>query len=99
LSENQKDWALERKIRKSAMWSLATSYRDDITRKREPKWNSASVGCYEATTDFGSHFGIHSPNAINVTIVGTLDVDSNANYMIDYVLAGTFFVDLSSPTK
>ena len=81
MSENQKDGALERKIRKSAMWSLATSYyQDDITRrKREPKWNSATVGCYEATSDFGSHFGIHSPNAINVSIVGTLDVDSNAN--------------------
>ena len=79
LSENQKDGALEQKIRKSAMWSLATSYRDDITREREPKWNSALVGCYEATTDFGSHFGIHSPNTINVSIIGTLDVDSNAN--------------------
>jgi hypothetical protein len=79
LSENQKDRALERKIRKSAMWSVATSYQDDITRKREPKWNSASVGCYEAKTDFGSHFSIHLPNAIKVSIVGTLDVDSNAN--------------------
>jgi hypothetical protein len=57
------------------------------------------VGCNEATTDFGSHFGIHSQNAINVSIVGTLNVDSNANYMIDYVVAGTFFVDLSPPVK
>ena len=80
MSENQKDRAMERKIRKLAMWSLTTSYRgDDITRKREPKWNSASVGCYEATTDFGSRFGIHLPNVIYVSIVGTLDVDSNAN--------------------
>ena len=31
------------------------------------------VGCYKATTDFGSHFGIHSANVINVSIVGTLD--------------------------
>jgi hypothetical protein len=87
------DRALERKIRKSAMWSLTTSYRDDITRKREPKWNSASVGCYEATTDFGSGFGKHSPNAINVSIVEMLGVNSNANKMVDYVVAGTFFVD------
>jgi hypothetical protein len=79
LSENQKDGALERKIRKSTMWSLMTSYRDDITRKREPKLNLASMGCYEATTDFGSCFGMYSPNAINVSIVRTLDVDSNAN--------------------
>ena len=48
-------------------------------RKREPECNSASVGCYEATTDFGSHFGIYLPNAINVSIVGMLDVDVNAN--------------------
>jgi hypothetical protein len=37
LSENQKDGALlERNI-------STTSYRDDITRKREPKWDSASI--------------------------------------------------------
>jgi len=47
--------------------------------KREPKWNSASAGCYEATTDVGSCFGIHSPNAMNVSIVGMLDVDVNDN--------------------
>ena len=58
------------------MWSLATSYRDDITRKREPKWNSAWVGCYDATTDFGSNFAHTFAEAINVSIVGTLDVDS-----------------------
>jgi hypothetical protein len=39
-------------------------------------WNSASMGCYEATTYLGSHFGIHLPNAINVSIVRTFNVDS-----------------------
>jgi len=81
------------------MWSLRMSYYEEIARKGEPKWNSASVGCYQAITDFGSCFCIHLPNVINAPIVRTLDVDINANQMIDSVLAGTFFVDVSSPAK
>ncbi len=64
-------------MRKSAMC---------IARKRDPKWNSASVGCYEAATDFGSRFGLHSPNTINVSIVRTLDVKFNSLMaMVAYV--------------
>ena len=50
-----------------------------LAQRVDERGNSASVGCYEFTTDFGSRFGIHSPNAINVSIVGMLDVDVNAN--------------------
>jgi hypothetical protein len=35
----------------------------------------------------------------NIAIVGTLDVDINAGKMVDSVVAGTFFVELSSPAK
>jgi hypothetical protein len=35
----------------------------------------------------------------NIAIVGTLDVDINAGEMVDSVVAGTFFVELSSPAK
>ena len=35
----------------------------------------------------------------NIAIVRTLDVDVNASQMVDSVVAGTFFVDLSSPAK
>ena len=59
------------------MWSLTTSYLDDIARKREPKWDSVSVGCYETTTDFGSRFVRNSPSDTNITIVATV------NFVID----------------
>ena len=72
MSENQKDGALlERNI-------STTSYRDDITRKLEPKWDSASVGCYEATTDFGSRFVRNLPSDTNITIVATVNFGINA---------------------
>jgi hypothetical protein len=35
----------------------------------------------------------------NIAIVGMLNVNINASKMVDSVLAGTFFVDLSSPAK
>ncbi len=60
-------------------WALAFDGGDG--RQLWQQWtlerNSASVGSYEGTTDFGSCFGIHSPNA--VSIVRTLDVDINSN--------------------
>jgi len=35
----------------------------------------------------------------NIAIIGTLDVDINASKMVDYVVTGKCFVDLSSAAK
>jgi hypothetical protein len=47
---------------------------------------------------FVSHFGINSLKAI-ISIVEMLNIHIIASLMVDSVVAGTFFVDLSSPTK
>ena len=36
---------------------------------------------------------------MNIAIARTLDVDINASKRVDSVVAGAFFVDLSSPAK
>jgi hypothetical protein len=35
----------------------------------------------------------------NIAIIGTLNDNINASLMVDSAVAGTFFVDLSSPAK
>jgi hypothetical protein len=61
------------------MWSKRASNLKDISRKREPKWDSASVGCYEATADFGSRFIRNSPSDMNITIVAKVNFSINAS--------------------
>jgi hypothetical protein len=61
------------------MWSSRMSYVNDIARKGQPKQTSASVGCYEAPTDFGCCFSGNSPNEINIAIIGIHKVDINAS--------------------
>ncbi len=78
-SVNQNNSVLEMNFRKLAMWSKRASDLEDKLRKREPKWDSASVGCYEATTDFGSRFFGNSPSDTNITIVATVNFSINAS--------------------
>jgi hypothetical protein len=63
------------------------------------KWHTASSGCWEAPTDLSLLVAQNLSSNKNIAIVGTLDVDINAGEMVDSVVAGTFFVELSSPAK
>ena len=47
-------------------------------------------GYYEAPTDFSPLVAQNSSSNKNIAIVGTLNVDINASYMVDSVVAGAF---------
>jgi hypothetical protein len=53
----------------------------DVIWRRHCKETRAKMelSISRVTTDFGSRFDIHLPNAINVSIVGMLNVNVNAN--------------------
>jgi hypothetical protein len=81
------------------MWSKRASELWDIARISKLKWHTALSGCYKAPSDLSSLVTQNSSSNKNIATVGTLDVDINASRMVDFVVAGTFFVDLPSPTK
>ena len=81
------------------MWYKRDSDLEDTQRISELKWHTASSGCYEAPTDFSLLVAQHLSSNKNIAIIGTLGVHINASKMADSVVAGTFFVNLSSPTK
>ena len=81
------------------MWSKRASELWDIKKISKLKWHTALAGCYKSPTDFSLLVAQYSSSNKNIAIVGTHDVDINASKMVDSVVAGTFFVDLSSPTK
>ena len=70
-----------------------------MARISKLKWHTASSGSYEAPTDFSLLVAQNSSRNKNIAIVEMLDVDNKASKMVDSVVAGTFFVDLSSPAK
>ena len=79
------------------MWSKRASELWDIKKISKLKWHTALAGCYKSPTDFSSLVAQYSSSNKNIAIVD--DVDINASKMVDSVVAGTFFVDLSSPAK
>ena len=81
------------------MWSKKASELWDIAKIIELKWHTASSGCYEASTDFSLLVAQNLSSNKNIAIVGMLDVDMNASKMVHSVVAGTLFVDFSSPAK
>jgi hypothetical protein len=59
----------------------------------------AHPGLHHTPINFGSLAAQNSSSDKNIAIIGTLNVDISASLMVDSVVAGTFFVDLSSPAK
>jgi hypothetical protein len=56
-------------------------------------------GCWEAPSNFGLLVTQNLSSNKNIAIIGTLNDNINASLMVDSAVAGTFFVDLSSPAK
>jgi hypothetical protein len=74
------------------MWSKSKRVSElwDIARISQPNWHTPLSGCWEAPSDFGSLVAQNSSSNKNIAI---------ASLMVDSAVAGTFFVDLSSPAK
>jgi hypothetical protein len=71
----------------------------DIARKFELKRNTPLSGCLDAPTNFSSQSVRKFLSGGNISIIRMLDVDINANETVEFVVAGTFCVYLSSPDK
>ena len=79
IMSKQNDCMLEMNRSISAMWSKMDSEHSDITRICEPKWDTYSSGCQDATPDFGLQSVREFSSDENISIVATVNFGINAS--------------------
>jgi hypothetical protein len=72
------------------------THLEDIARKCELKWTTHLLGCYEAPSKFSSQSIRNFASVGKFSIIEMLDVDIKVSRMVCSVVAGSFYLLISS---